>query len=197
MKKLIVVACLVLGAGILVACELGANGEKGIVATAVAQDAAKGCSNIGSWVTDTTAFAETDPNPSPPWISMATGLSASAGTIVTDVPHWPNVTVVNPATGEPIFATAVRVTELKGVWERAGGSTFAFTQVGWGVDAKGDVLYVVRNSGSTTLTDCNTELVKSTMEWFFPGEEKPFITVVLPDFIGHRIMVSPPNPPLD
>lgn len=197
MKKLIVVACLTLGAGILVACELAANGEQGIVATAVAQDAARGCSIIGTFATaPDTEFDES--TETPPWITTATGLSAASGTIVTDVPHWPNLSFVNPATGEPMFPNAVRMTELKGVWERTGGNTIAFTQIGWAVDADGDAVYVVRNSGRTTLTDgCNTEIVESTMEWLMPGDEMAFFSAVIPDMVAHRITVRPPALPLD
>lgn len=206
MKKLIVVACLVLGAGILAACQLAAN-DNGVVATAVAQE--KGCSNIGTWVTAIPAepFNEDDPDDYPPWISTDFGLSASSGTIVTDVPRWPNIKVVVPGTTTAVFPEAVRMTELKGVWERTGGHAIAFTQIGWAVDKDGNPQYVVRNSGTTTFTDdCNTENVKSTVEWFCTPstaslcgtvEQNPTLflfAVELPVMTGYRLMVTPPPP---
>src|SRR5512144_2750922 len=130
MKKLIVVACLALGAGILVT---------------VAQDAAaeNGCSPIGTWATDPDVELDELNNEPPAWIGTITGPSSSSGTVVTDVPHWPNLTFIDPATGEPAFPSAVRISALRGVWERTGGNTFAFTQIGWAVDAEGDSVYVV------------------------------------------------------
>ncbi len=200
MKKLIVVACLVLGAGVLAACQLAAN-DSGVVAAAVAQE--KGCSNLGTWMTaiPATPFDETDPAQYPPWISTDFGMSASSGTIVTDVPRWPNITFNIPGTDVVLFPTAVRMTELKGVWQRTSGNTLAFTQIGWAVDKDGNPQYVVRNSGTTTFTDdCNTEIVESTVEWFctpamaetcaFPKGEALY-AVRLPPMTGYRLMVQP------
>ncbi len=188
MKKTSLIVALALGAGVLLACELGA--DRAVVAAASAQEA-KGCSLIGSWATL--------PDAPIPWLCTMEGASAASGTIVCDVPRWPA-----PIDLGGLAPTAVRNTTLRGVWQRTGGSTFAFTQVGWAVDATGTPVYGARNSGTSTLSeDCGRNVVHSTMELFAPDlgpidadpvtpGVQPFPPGDIGEMIGHRIEVTPP-----
>lgn len=194
------VAIALTGVGALVACE--ANGAKDplrsaasvAVPSVAAQEAqgSMGCSNIGTWATAPGPIESEFVNPA--WMNTTTGQSSSSGTLVTDVPHWPNITFMPlpPETGEPAFPNAVRMTTLRGVWQRTGGNTFVFTQIGWALDAKGDAVYVVRNSGRGILTgDCNSETIKSSLEFFLP-DGTPIFTEVIPDMVAHRVTLTPP-----
>src|SRR5512138_1556346 len=152
MKRVIVLASLALGLVFMLAC--GSNRADAalqgaanlVVPTAIAQDSggAKGCSIIGSWTTTLTPkFMPPDaPDLNIPWLNTLTGESSHSGTIVTTVPLWP------VPFGE---SGAVKVTDLRGVWERTGGNTFKFTQIGWGLNENNVGVIAFRNSGTTTL----------------------------------------------
>ncbi len=194
------VAVALLGIGALVACDVNGTNDplRSAASVAVPSAAAQegqgsmGCSNIGTWATAPGPVESELVNPA--WMNTTTGQSSSSGTMVTDVPHWPNITLMPlpPQTGDPAFPNAVRMTPLRGVWERTGGNTFAFTQVGWALDAKGDAVYVVRNSGSGIVTEgCNTETIKSSLQFFLP-DGTPIFSEVLADMVAHRVTLSPP-----
>ncbi len=200
--RLAAVAIAVIGVGALVACEARSakdalrSAASVTVASAFAQDEVHGgCSLVGTFATEprteVNEFAGT-----PPWISTSAGTEGS-GTIVTDVFHWPNITLIDPDTGAPAFPSAVRISTMRGVWQRTGGNTLAFTQIGWVLDAKGDVVYVVRNSGRTTVTEkCNSEIVKSSLEFFAPKDFPDggaFFTEQIDDMVAQRVTLSLPT----
>ncbi len=195
MKRVILLSCFVLGVGVLVAC----GGNRGdtlqgaanlAVPTALAQDdgGAKGCSIIGSWMTKVTPKFQ-PPDLTLPWLATMNGESSHSGTIVSVVPLWP----------APL-PEGVKVTDLRGNWERTGGNTFKFTQIGWGVNANGVGVVVFRNSGITTLLDdCSLMKVESTMEALSPNLEPgpdPDDVALLPPMFARRIPIRPPALPL-
>ncbi len=202
MRRVILLSCFVLGLGVLVAC----GGNRGdtlqgaanlAVPTALAQEngGAKGCSIIGSWMTDPKQrFDPLPPNLADyniPWMATFNGESSHSGTMVTMVPLWPEE-----------LPPGVKVTDLRGNWERTGGNTFKFTQVGWGVNGSGDAVLVFRNSGTTTLSEnCSVSRVESTMEALSP-EAYPlpapgdggvvFPPATIPPMTARRIVIFPP-----
>lgn len=171
MRRLIVVACLTLGASAVA------------TTTAVAEE---NCNIIGTYATAPGPFTEEQ---TPAWMTTTSGQSSASGTMTTDVPHWPSITLYGA------FPGAVRMTTLRGVWERTGGNTSAFTQVGWALDADGDAVYVVRQSGRGTLTDgCNKLTIEATIEFFFPGVDLPVWIEWEPPMDAYRVTVSEPVP---
>ncbi len=191
---MILLSCFVLGVAVVVGC----GGNRGdtlqsaanlAVPTALAQDngGAKGCSIIGSWMTNATPTPL--PNPNIPWLATVDGQSSQSGTIVTMVPLWP----VDLPEG------VIKVTDLRGNWERTGGNTFKFTQIGWGLNELGIALVVFRNNGITTLLeDCSLMKVESTMEALTPDLLNPApgplpVATITPMF-ANRIVILPPVP---
>lgn len=174
MRRLIVVACLALGAS-------------SIATNAVAQE---NCSIIGTYATAPGPFTEEE---TPAWMTTTSGQSSSSGTMTTDVPHWPSITLFGA------FPNAVRMTTLRGVWKKTGGNTSVFTQIGWALDAQGDAVYVVRQSGRGTLTDgCNKLTIEATLEFFYPPMAYPDgdpVAVEYEDAMdAYRLGVSEPVP---
>lgn len=132
---------------------------------------------IGSWV----SYAEQG-GIAGPWVGNVTGASNSSGTITVETPVWPNLPWV------------ARVT-MMGAWERTGGNTFAFTQIGFVPAADGTPLFIAKNVGTETITDdCNTLTVVSTMQLFLFATGEPFTEAlpVEPPMIAHRIGVESP-----
>ncbi len=147
-------------------------------ASALAEDMPKnGCSLQGSWMNNEI-------------LATYNGLSVSSGNIIEETP------VLNP-TLFGTFPTAVKVSSWRGMWTRTGGNTFAYTQIGYGFDAEGNLLWIGKNSGNKTLTeDCNLMTVESTLEVFLPGvnpfEGAPYFKVPLGIVYLHRMRVDPP-----
>ena len=140
--------------------------------------AKEGCSLVGSWMT---MNLDTDYSQ---WMATING-QGHAGTGEVEVPKWP----------EALPPGAVAWTTLRGVWQRTGPNTFAFTLIGWLVDASGTPLYVARNSGTEILSeDCTVLTVVSTMEILTEAMEPiPGVDPVnVPVMIAQRIVVQPP-----
>lgn len=152
-----------------------------VAASAVAEsEPKKGCSLQGSWMGSNIKL-----------LTTYNGLSASSGTIIEELPGF-------DATFGGRFPAAVTLTSLRGVWERTGGNTFVYTQVGYALDAAGNIVWIGKNSGNKTLTeDCNLMTIKSTLEVFSPDdnpfEDAPLFWVpVEPPIELNRMRVDPP-----
>lgn len=122
------------------------------------------------------------------WTAIADGVSNSHGSI----------TIAFPALDPTLFGaypTAVRISPLQGVWERTGGSTFAYTTLAIAVDAFGNSLWIGKLTGTESLqAGCDIELVTATFSVYAPNanpfEDAPLMVLPQPDHYGYR-MASP------
>jgi hypothetical protein len=154
--------------------------------TAVAAPA-QNCSYIGSWYGFIGGVVE--------WTVNVQGLSQSSGTIdLEDI-------IFDPTLGLEMFEDAVRMSSIKGVWERTGGNTFSITGIGYAIDPTGAQVWLGKMSGYVTIVDdCNTESLDLTLEVFAPGQD-PFAEAAiyggfpLPVHEGYRMRVDPPYQP--
>lgn len=142
----------------------------------------KGCNMQGSWMGFGGVAGQ--------WTSSIHGKSASSGTLGIQAPEF-------DPTLDNNFPDVVTITTLRGVWERLTGNTFAYTVVGFGLDADGEVVWIGKNSGYEVLTeDCNLMTVNSTLEVFMPGDDPfsdpPYFAVSLGEIYANRMRVDPP-----
>lgn len=151
-----------------------------------------GCKLLGSWLGYSTATGDAW------WMSTISGQNASAGTVVLEVPGFD----VTFPVGDPpiqIFPNAVKMTDLKGTWERTGGNTFAYTVLGIVVDENGVTQYIAKLSGTETVFEgCDTMFLEhTTLQLFLPAAnpfaDDPLIgPVPFPDHYGYRMKVDLP-----
>jgi len=117
------------------------------------------------------------------------GMSANSGTIIEELPGFDYTIYGN-------FPAAVGATTLRGTWQRTGGNTFIFTQVGYGLDEDGNIVYKVKNSGTKTLSeDCNLMEVVCTMEFYGPDDDPfagPGYCMELDPLAVYRMMIDAP-----
>jgi hypothetical protein len=100
------------------------------------------------------------------WLATYHGESANAGT--NDLEFF-----YDPTLGGA-FPDAVSISSGRGVWERTGGNTFSYTLITFGLDASGGVNWIIKNSGTKTLTeDCSLMTIEGSLEVFLP-EVDPF-----------------------
>ncbi len=163
--------CLLIGVVFLAASALAADMPKG------------GCTLQGSWMSTDVNFQS---------LGTDMGESASSGTMIVEL-FGANA---DPTLGG-MFQNGVKISTLRGVWERTGGNTFAYTQVWYGLDAGENILWIGKNSGTETLSeDCNLLKVDSTFEIFYPEVNPfggtPFFAEPLPTIYYHRMRVDPP-----
>jgi hypothetical protein len=127
-------------------------------------------------------------NGSASWVAVADGVSNSGGTITIDYP------ALEP-TLFGAFPTGARVGIFRGVWERTGGRSFAYTTLAVAVDAMGNALWIGKLAGTETLgPDCNVEKITATF-YAYPANANPYTDipfVVLPqaDHFGYRMKVE-------
>lgn len=146
----------------------------------------KGCSLQGAWATIIDGSVV---------IATYTGQSNDSGTINEEIP------ATDPTFGG-LFPYVTKSSNLKGMWERTGGNTFVYTQIGIAVDAVGNVQYVAKNSGKKTLSnDCNMQTVVSSIEFFVPPNINPFedeawLILPLDPIYAYRMRIDP-SPLLD
>lgn len=147
----------------------------------------KGCSMLGTWFgvegADSTVLSG--------WVVNAMGSSANSGINNLEYPTFDATLGV----GLP----AVRMSTLRGAWERTGGNTFTYTMIGSGVAADGlTTVWIGKLSGNITISDdCNREHITAVLEVFSPTES-PFdgvrlFKVDLPDHYGYRAYVNLPQ----
>lgn len=150
----------------------------------LAGDAGKGCSLQGSWFgvnspEDTTLTG---------WMVTATGKSNNQGTNNLEFPNY------EPTLGG-FFPNAVRISTMRGAWERTGGNTFDYTFTGYALDQLNSPVYIAKVSGHITLSaDCQSEYITATLEVFLPFmsffDDDPIHTEVLDDHWGYRAYVD-------
>jgi hypothetical protein len=157
-----------------------------VPSAALADDAGKGCSLLGTW------FGVTSPEDTTltGWMVTVTGQSNNQGTNNLEFPSF-------DATLSNNFPTAVRASTLRGTWKRVGGNEFEYTMMGIAVDADGLPVWIGKMSGRSTLSsDCSYETVTATMEVFLPGVSPfdgiPYTAVPMPTHYGYRAYVDLP-----
>lgn len=175
MKKLIVLACVSLG---LATTAFAAKPPK--PAPAPMPVVEKSCQLLGTWF----GIASPDNPVLAGWMVSVTGQNSSHGTNNLEYPTF------DPTLG--IGLPAVRISTLRGVWERTGGKTFVYSFMGMGVAADNSPVWIGRVSGNITLSDdCNTEYITATMEIFdaavSPFDGVPIMTVPLAPHYGQRV----------
>ena len=153
-------------------------------AAPVAFSANSACKLAGSWVGYTGGYAT--------WVGTADGVSNSAGTITIDYP------ALDPALFG-LYPTGVKAGILRGVWERTGGRTFAYTTLAVAVDATGQPVWLGKLAGTETLgPDCNVEKITATFYAYAPDadpfEDAPLYTIPQADHYGYRMKVDVPAP---
>lgn len=141
------------------------------------------CSYIGSW------YGYTQDGSTIEWTINVNGQSQASGTNNLDD------LVFDPKLGGA-FPNAVKMTPLKGVWNKTGDKTFAITMLGYAVDGNGGVQYYSKMSGTVTiLDDCNKDYLELTMEFFLPNQnpfgDTAYYAVNLPNHYGYRMRVDP------
>lgn len=73
---------------------------------------------------------------------------------------------------EPMFG-AMTLTQAVGQWRKAHGRDFEYTFLFYGLDVNGELVYAIRNSGTTTIQDCDSAEFEYVSEVFFIGLETP------------------------
>jgi hypothetical protein len=154
-----------------------------IPSAVLAGNADKGCSLQGSW------FGVTSPEDTTlsGWMVTVTGKSENRGTNNLEYPTF------DPTLG--IFPQAVRISSMRGAWERTGGNTFDYTFMGMAVDEFSVPVWIGKVSGHVTLSaDCSTETITATMEVFLPTmspfDDDPLFPILLPTHYGRRLEVD-------
>jgi hypothetical protein len=142
-----------------------------------------GCKLNGSWIgyNDSGAW----------WMASPTGYNAREGTTVLDVPGF-------DFTLEGAFPV-VNSSQLRGVWKRTGGNTFAYTVIGFGVNSDGEALYISKLTGTETIMEnCDVMFLEQTTLQIYAPEADPFSDdpildpIEFPDHYGFRMHVDLP-----
>lgn len=143
----------------------------------------QGCKLNGSWI----GFNETGAW----WMASPTGQNASHGITVLDVPGF-------DFTLEGAFPVE-NSSQLRGVWERTGGNTFAYTVIGFAVDSNGEALYISKLTGTETiLQGCDVMFLEHTTLQIYAPDADPFSDDPIlepkyfPDHYGFRMHVDLP-----
>lgn len=93
------------------------------------------------------------------------------------------------------FPGAFGVTEMRGIWQKAGADMIVWTVVGFAYDPAGTTVALARLSGKSAFSpDCNSETISDTfLEVFAPDAnvetDDPIWTAPFPDHEGHRISI--------
>jgi hypothetical protein len=157
MKKLIVLACVGLG---LATTAFAGKPPKPVPTPAPVADTS--CQFLGTWF-----GIESPENPVlTGWMVSVTGQNSSHGTNNLEYPTF------DPTLG--VGLPAVRISTLRGLWQRTGGKTFTYSFMGMGVAADNSPVWIGRVSGNITLSDdCKTEYITAKFE-VFPAGVSPF-----------------------
>jgi hypothetical protein len=164
-----------------------------LAASVVAVSAAGNSCNLqGVWI-------NFDENGIPGWVSTSEGQSASFGTNSLEYPfEFPKLPTSIEPPFDPIFDQAVGMTQMRGIWKRAGGTTFNYTMIGYGYDLNGFPIYINKMSGTLTLSeDCNSTDVSATLNIFIcqynpgcpnPMTDTPDIVLPVPNSVAYRLL---------
>jgi len=140
------------------------------------------CKLTGGWLGYLGGYAS--------WVAVADGVSNTSGTITIDFPALdPALFGLRPA--------GVKVGIPRGVWERTGGRSFAYSTLVVAVDAAGIPVWLGKLSGTETLgPDCGVEKITATFyayePWQDPYKDEPFAVLPQPDHFGYRMKVELP-----
>jgi hypothetical protein len=124
------------------------------------------------------------------WVVTVEGKSHDSGTNNLEYPTF-NPTLPD-ASGVPTFPAAVRISTLRGAWERTGRNTFAYSFMGFGLDSANAPVYIAKVNGTIELSgDCGTEAITASMSVYYPANVSPFdgaplFTIPLPKHYGYR-----------
>jgi len=146
---------------------------------ALAGGSGKGCSLQGTWFGfDPGTGALTG------WMVTVAGQASNGGTNNLEYP------VFDPTLGDN-FPTAVRLSTLRGAWERTGGNTFAYSFMGIALDSDNMPVWIGKVSGNIRLSDdCGTEAITAELAVYFPSvspfDGAPLFTMPLPEHYGYR-----------
>ena len=190
MKKLIVLACIALGMS-----SVAFAGKQKAPAPPPPPPAEKTCQFLGTW------FGIASPeNPMlAGWVVSVTGQNSSHGTNNLEYPTFdPKLGFLDPAIVEFYgFDEAVRVSTLRGVWQRTGGRTFTYSFMGMAVNENNVPVWIGRVSGDIELSeDCTTEHITAWMDVYLPSVS-PFtgaaaLSFPLPPHYGMRYALGTP-----
>ena len=143
----------------------------------------RGCSNIGTWFgvigPDDTTFTG--------WMTTVTGKSNNRGTNIFEYPY------LDPTFGGAF--DAVRISSMRGNWERTGKRTFIYSFTGFAVDAENKPVYIAKVSGDVEIMPgCQFEYITATVELYHPLvnplEGDWFHQEVQEDHWGYRAFVD-------
>jgi hypothetical protein len=139
----------------------------------------KWCEFQGTWfgVTSPTDLTLTG------WVVTVEGKSHDTGTNNLEFPTF------DPTLGGK--AGAVRISTLRGAWERTGRNTFVYSFTGFGLDNANLIAYIATVSGTIRLSrDCRTETINASMALYAPNVSpftgSPFHTEDLAKHYGYR-----------
>jgi hypothetical protein len=160
---------------------------------ALAGDAEKGCSNLGTWFgvlgPDSTTLAG--------FFGTVTGKSEQMGTNNLEFPTFdPKLTQFGLDEIAP-YKDAVGLTSFRGNWKRTGGNTFDYTFMGFALDASNMPVYIAKVSGQVILEgDCQYQNITAVMETYWPYDS-PFDdaaihTLPMGQFFAYRADVDLP-----
>ena len=180
MRKLIVLACVALG--------FATSALAGPPAAPPEPSGGKGCQFQGTWF-----GVDPDTHALTGWMVTVAGQSANQGTNNLEYPGFD----ASLGMGLP----AVRLSTLRGAWQRVGGNEFDYTMIGMAVAVDGTTVWIGKLSGHITLSaDCKTEYITAALEVFLdpsvsPFDGEPTFTVPLDPHYGYRASVDLPVMP--
>lgn len=164
MKKLIVLACVGLG---LATTAFAGKPPKPTPPPAPVADT--NCQLLGTW------FGITSPEDPKlaGWMVSVTGQNSAHGTNNLEYPTFdPTLSFLEPyltPDDATLFATAKRISTLRGVWQRTGGNTFTYSFMGMAVNEQNLPVWFGRVTGDITLSDdCKSEYITAWMDVYLP-----------------------------
>lgn len=151
-----------------------------IPGAALAGNGKQGCSLQGSWF----GVAGLEDKTLTGWMVTVTGKSEKRGTNNFEYATF-DPTLFNN------FPSAVRLSTMRGNWERTGGNTFVYTFTGIALDADNLPVWIGKVSGNITLSaDCNFETITATLFVFLPSvspfDGDPLFPYPLEEHYGYR-----------
>jgi hypothetical protein len=67
---------------------------------------------------------------------------------------------------DDLLQNATRLTPGRGVWESTGKGEYKYTWYAYGINESGEPIYTVRVSGTSTIKDCDTNIIQYLYEIF-------------------------------
>jgi hypothetical protein len=128
-----------------------------LAGTAFAGDSGNGCKLQGTWMGEAPYPLAGGPNYY--MLKMFVVYNGTGDTEGTEVSEWIN----------PVPTPGTSWSNARGVWVKSGPHKYKYTKLGYSYDQEsGDIVEVLRHTGTITITDCNTALVESSLEFSTP-----------------------------